>query len=96
MNSKNFSFNRLKIAKPLIDNITIDFNDRQIISAIINMAKTMGVKTIAEGVETIEQLAQLKSLGCHEIQGYVFSRPFSPDEFKEKYLKDYTSQQSTI
>ncbi len=81
-----FSFDRLKIAKPLIDSVATDFNDTQIVKAIIMMAKALGIKTIAEGVETEDQLSTLIKLGCDEIQGYIFSKPLSPTELEERYL----------
>ncbi|NTV89419.1 MAG: EAL domain-containing protein [Clostridiales bacterium] len=85
---KQFSFDRLKIAKQLIDSIASEFGDTQIVAAIVMMAKALGIKTIAEGVETDEQLAMLISLGCEEVQGYVFSRPLSPERFEELFLSE--------
>ena len=51
-----------------------------IIKAIIAMGHSMGLKIIAEGIETIEHLKLLKEFGCDEAQGYFFSRPVPPDE----------------
>ena len=50
------------------------------------MAKGLGVKTIAEGVEDEKQLNILRKLGCDEIQGYIWSKPLKPCEFEKKYL----------
>jgi EAL domain-containing protein (putative c-di-GMP-specific phosphodiesterase class I) len=49
------------------------------------MSKSLGIKVIAEGVETEEQLASLKSLGCEYIQGYFFSKPLSSEEILKRY-----------
>ena len=61
--------------------ITEKSNNNAIIETIINMGHNLKLKVIAEGVETIEQLAILKGLKCDEIQGYYFSRPLSPQDF---------------
>lgn len=84
---KRFDIDRLKIAKELIDNIAIDHVDRLIIKAIIMMAKGMGLATIAEGVETIQQLEYLRAEGCDEVQGYYYCKPISSDDFEGTYFK---------
>ncbi|MDQ0149391.1 EAL domain-containing protein [Eubacterium multiforme] len=83
---KRFSIDKLKIDKVLVDNISSDKGDFQVVKAIIMMAKGMDVKTIAEGVEDEKQLNILKELGCDEVQGYIWSKPLTPHEFEEKYL----------
>nr|WP_315021166.1 bifunctional diguanylate cyclase/phosphodiesterase [uncultured Aminipila sp.] len=83
---KKFDFNRLKIAKELIDNIAEDKNAILIVQAIIMMARGMGIKTIAEGVEDISQLQILEKLGCDEIQGYIFGRPIPVEEFEKEHI----------
>jgi EAL domain-containing protein (putative c-di-GMP-specific phosphodiesterase class I) len=45
------------------------------VNAIVTLASSLGMKTTAEGVETVEQLAQVRSAGCTEVQGYYFGRP---------------------
>jgi diguanylate cyclase (GGDEF)-like protein len=87
---KRFSINRLKIAKTLIDNISTNQSERQIVQAIIMMAKAMGIKTIAEGVELEDQLRILIELGCDEIQGFIYSRPLSAMVFEKSYLEGAT------
>ena len=54
-----------------------------IVNAIISLAKSLNLKTIAEGVETVEQLNMLVAKDCDEIQGYYFSKPVPADEFTE-------------
>ena len=56
---------------------------RIIIECMIYMANRLGIKLIAEGVETIEQAQMLKELGCKEMQGYYFYKPLSVDEFEK-------------
>jgi EAL domain-containing protein (putative c-di-GMP-specific phosphodiesterase class I) len=60
-----------------------DEDDRAIVVTIISLARSMGLRTIAEGVETPEQLALLRQLGCDEIQGYLLSRPLPQEAFLE-------------
>jgi EAL domain-containing protein (putative c-di-GMP-specific phosphodiesterase class I) len=63
-----------------VRNITQDKGDAAITRAIVAMAHSFGMSVIAEGVETVEQLDFLHTLGCEEFQGYLFSRPVPADE----------------
>lgn len=85
---KRFDVDRLKIAKELIDNIADKSDDRIIVSAIIMMAKGMGLTTIGEGVETLEQLEILQSLGCDIIQGYYYGTPMPAEHFERTYFNE--------
>ena len=73
----------LKIDMIFIRNAFTSQNDNQMIKIIIDIASYLKVPTIAEGVETIEQVAVLKTLGCDVVQGYYFSKPIPADEFKK-------------
>ena len=84
---KRFKINQLKIAKELVDHIDESESELLIIKAIILMAKGMGLKTIAEGVETYEQAEQLKLLSCDAVQGYLYSKPLPASDFEAKYLE---------
>ena len=88
---KQFDVDVIKIAKELVDNLTTDTESLPIINAIIMMAKGLGLSTIAEGVETQEQLAVLADIGCDAIQGYVLGRPVPADEFEDLYLRNRKS-----
>jgi len=85
-NIKTFSFDKLKIDKSFIDNLTSEKEDQVIVSATITMAKKLGLKVIAEGVETIEQANLLKIFGCDTIQGYLYSRPLVPNDMEKLLL----------
>ena len=85
---KKFKIYKLKIDQSFVRDINTDEEDKKIVSTIINMSKNLGLKTIAEGVETIGQLEYLKEQGCDEIQGYHYSKPLSAKDF-EAFVKDF-------
>ncbi|MDR2104721.1 MAG: EAL domain-containing protein [Deferribacteraceae bacterium] len=78
----------LKIDRSFILNTPHDEKSKEIVSTIILMGKSLGLKLIAEGVETEEQYNFLKGLGCDQIQGYFFSKPLPPKEFEELLLRE--------
>ena len=79
---KKFKVYKLKIDQSFVRDISTDPEDRAIVGTIIQMAKRLGLKTIAEGVETAEQLAFLREQECDELQGYYFSRPLPAEQFE--------------
>lgn len=81
------AFDRLKIAKPLIDKITTDESSLKIVTSIILLAKSLDLQTIAEGVETKKQFFLLQELGCDQIQGYYLGPPMPAGEFEKAFLK---------
>lgn len=86
---KKFNISKLKIDKSFVDDITTDPDDKAIVGAIINMAHSLNLNVIAEGVETYEQLQQLSVLGCDEIQGYYYSKPLNSADF-ELFVQAHT------
>lgn len=74
---KHFPLDRLKIDKSFVNDILVDPDDAAITDAIIAMAHSLKLQVIAEGVETLDQLAFLEDRGCDEIQGYYLSKPLS-------------------
>ncbi len=78
---KRFPIDKLKIDQSFVRDMLADSNDIAIVRAIIQMARNMHLKTIAEGVEEQAQLDVLRSEQCDEIQGYWLSRPISAEQF---------------
>ncbi len=83
-------FDKIKIAKPLTDKLTTDVSSVKIVSSIITLARSLGVATICEGVETKEQFDILCELGCDQVQGYYFGKPMTPQGFLHSFImRDY-------
>ena len=85
---KRFPIDYIKIDQSFIRGIPRDAEDMGITSAIIAMAKTLGVRLIAEGVDNVEQLAFLKREGCHEGQGFLISSPI-PANAMARFLDSF-------
>jgi EAL domain-containing protein (putative c-di-GMP-specific phosphodiesterase class I) len=81
-----FPLDELKIDRSFIMQIRGPDDRAAIITAIIAMAHSLGLKVVAEGIETEAQLAFLKAQGCDEFQGYLKSKPVPADEFTERFL----------
>jgi EAL domain-containing protein (putative c-di-GMP-specific phosphodiesterase class I) len=80
---KNFNFDYLKIDSHFVNTLAPDSLDASLVSAMIAMAKGLNLGSVAEGVETELQAQMLKQMGCAYAQGYLFSKPLSPEAFKK-------------
>lgn len=78
---KRFPVRRLKIDRSFVEDIPANVDDKAITAAIISLAQNLGLRVIAEGVETQAQVEFLRHSGCDEIQGYFFSRPLASADF---------------
>lgn len=76
---KQFKVDTIKIDRSFVQDLGASDSDEAISSAIIGLAKTLGINTVAEGVETMAQVQFLKSLGCGAYQGYYFGEPMSAE-----------------
>jgi diguanylate cyclase (GGDEF)-like protein/PAS domain S-box-containing protein len=83
---KRFPVQMLKIDKSFVSGLRLGSDDEAIISAIIQLARVLGIDVVAEGVETLSQLLHLRNLGCRLVQGFYFSRP-EPSGEVEKLIK---------
>jgi len=81
-----FPIDALKIDRSFVIEMTNSPEGLALVATIINLAHTLKLKVIAEGVETEEQAAMLRSLACDEMQGYLFSRPVPAEVFETKFL----------
>jgi diguanylate cyclase (GGDEF)-like protein len=77
---KRFAVDKLKIDQTFVRDLATDTDDASIVRAIIQMARSLGLETIAEGVETAQMLALLREYGCDQVQGYYFARPMPAEE----------------
>jgi EAL domain-containing protein (putative c-di-GMP-specific phosphodiesterase class I) len=80
---KRFQVYKLKIDQSFVSDLSADPESKAIVRAVISLADSLGMRTIAEGVETEEQLNFLREQGCHEVQGYYYSRPLLPEDFTQ-------------
>ncbi|MCP1312946.1 EAL domain-containing protein [Halomonas sp. 707D7] len=83
---KRFAVDKIKIDISFIRDMLTSENDRVIVATIIAMAHTLGLATIAEGIERTEQIAPLIAMGCTQGQGYLFDRPLTADQFARRWL----------
>jgi diguanylate cyclase (GGDEF)-like protein/PAS domain S-box-containing protein len=90
---RKFDIDYLKIDQSFVRNLVADSDDLALCEAIIVMAHKLGIKVIAEGIETDEQCQLLAAAGCDYGQGYLFSKPISAQEF-EKLLVSYNVKSS--
>ncbi|MFZ6843642.1 sensor domain-containing protein [Undibacterium sp. RuTC16W] len=84
---KRFPISKLKIDRSFVMHLPDDESDVAIVTAIISLAHALKLRVIAEGVETEEQRTQLKTLGCDELQGYLYSPALSVHDFEAWYRK---------
>ena len=73
----------LKIDRSFVCDVTTDPVNATITETIVQLARGLGLTTVAEGVETPEQLLVLGAYGCHRLQGFLFGRPVAPEVFEE-------------
>ncbi|MBT4160686.1 MAG: EAL domain-containing protein [Gammaproteobacteria bacterium] len=79
---QKFPIDILKLDQSFVRNLTTDRETFIIVSAVVRLAQTLGLKVVAEGVEEREDEKLLKKMACDEIQGYLYSRPVSADDFE--------------
>ncbi len=88
---RHFPFDKIKIDQSFVRSIENEAGSVEIIRAVVGLGKALGMEVLAEGVETAKQLAILRSEGCDELQGYLFSVPLPIQD-----LKAFIAEQSTL
>jgi diguanylate cyclase (GGDEF)-like protein/PAS domain S-box-containing protein len=76
---RQFPVDGMKVDRSFVDGLGTDPGDSAIVAAIVNLAHTLGLRAIAEGAETAEQLTELRQLGCDSAQGFFVARPLPPE-----------------
>jgi diguanylate cyclase (GGDEF)-like protein len=84
---KKFPIDVLKIDRSFVWNMDKDESDERLVRSIINMAKTMKINVLAEGVETMQHQKLLQQMGCDYAQGYLYSKPIPAKELEDLFLK---------
>jgi EAL domain-containing protein (putative c-di-GMP-specific phosphodiesterase class I) len=84
---KRFPVDTLKVDKSFVQDMHEDSNEATLVGAIIAMGRSLGLQIVAEGVETESHLITLKKLGCHDAQGYYFSRPVPAEAFDQAAVR---------
>ncbi len=87
-NLQNYNFDLIKIDMIFLRNFASNPSVRTIVAAIVDMAKRLGIQTLCEGVETMEQADFLREVGCERLQGFLFAQPLPFEEFIE-YFSDH-------
>ncbi|VIO66370.1 putative signaling protein [Bradyrhizobium ivorense] len=84
---RSFPFDKLKIDKSFVRDATATHGSKSIVRAVISLGRSLGMTTIAEGIETVEQLNHMRAEGCNEAQGFLFSHPVPVTEIAAKILE---------
>jgi diguanylate cyclase (GGDEF)-like protein len=79
---KSFPVDTVKIDRSFVEGLGTVASDTAVTAAVVSLSRALGLRVVAEGVETEAQWKELRGLGCHEAQGYLFSRPIDPDAFE--------------
>ena len=87
---RHYPIDILKIDRSFVTHITTHDHDRRLVAGIIALADALGIAVTAEGVETREQAALLRAMGCPTAQGYLFSRALPPDEITRALWRTYS------
>ena len=80
---RKFPIDALKIDQSFVSQVTSAGDETSIVAAVISMARSLQLRVVGEGVETVDQLRFLQAQDCDEVQGYFFGRPVPPGEFAE-------------
>lgn len=90
---RRFAFDKIKIDRSFLESMEMTGESAIIVESIVALGRSLGLTVTAEGIETVEQARFLEALGCHELQGFFFSGPLTPDEMDAKLAEqsDFSS-----
>jgi diguanylate cyclase (GGDEF)-like protein len=91
-----FPPDRIKIDKAFVQNVDCSASDAAIANAILSLGASLNLVVTAEGVERTGQLEWLRARGCHEVQGFLLSKPLSPQDLELRLLEEGPSEESTL
>jgi len=83
----DFPFDCVKFDRSFVSGINHSPKKAKVLTAIQRLSATLGAETVAEGVETMDELALIEQIGIHGAQGFLFAKPVTPDDFETRYLK---------
>lgn len=86
---KRYPLAALKLDRSFVAGLEPGSRDHSIVKAVVEMARSLGLKTVGEGVETAAQLTQLRELGCEIAQGFLFSSALEPEQFEQLLREDF-------
>ncbi|WP_170309559.1 EAL domain-containing protein [Litorilituus lipolyticus] len=93
---KQFPINTLKIDKAFVDDIEQSEQGRNMVATIVTIAHNLDMQVVAEGVETNSQLDFLSTLGCEQLQGFLYSKPLAENKFQQYLLSHQITNKSTV
>lgn len=82
----NVTFDTVKLNRSLITQLADNEANRMLVKDLVQIGKGRGMRCVAEGVETQEQIRALLEIGCNYAQGYYYDKPMNAQDFREKYL----------
>ncbi len=85
---QQLTISTIKIDRSFVSNLEQNTHNQKIVAAMVNLAHTLGLNVVAEGIETREQLAMLQQLGCDYGQGYLFGKPTSVTDFERMMIQE--------
>jgi len=91
-NLKKYPINAIKIDKSFIDDITVDVKSREIVDTIVHLSRSLGLTSVAEGVQTEKQVEILREIKCNQIQGFYYCKPMPKKDF-EVFLSTNTFEE---
>jgi predicted signal transduction protein with EAL and GGDEF domain len=92
----SFPFDKIKLDRSFTKGAGVDASSQAIIRAVIGLGASLGISTTAEGVETQDQLALLRAEGCHEVQGYLYSKPMPVEDIPQLLERFNPSRKSRV